>query len=89
MKYGKIDGSEFTFLISLLERKIDSFPEEKYENFLGEAGKLSPHGEQTNDDAYFALALKFNAPIWSDETAFKEQSDIKVFSTKEVLELLG
>jgi len=57
--------------------------------FLSPANKISPHGEQTKDDPYFALALAFNSPIWSDESEFKQQSRVKVFSTKELVELLG
>lgn len=89
IKYGKINESEFIFLFSLLERKIDSFPEEKYKSLLTEAAKLSPHGEQTKDDAYFALALAFNSPIWSDEVAFKEQEKVKVLSTAELVKEVG
>jgi len=88
-KYGKVNDLGFTFLFSLLERKIESFPEESYREFLPEANKISPHGEQvTKDDPYFALALAFNLPIWSDELAFKSQSRIRVFETRELLELL-
>jgi len=31
----------------------------------------------------------FNCPIWSGEKAFKYQSRIQIFSTPELLELLG
>ena len=53
-----------------------------------EANKISPHGEETKDDPYFALALAFNFPIWSDEGAFRKQSKVKVFTTAELLKLL-
>ncbi len=83
-KYGRIDELEFTFLFSLLERRIEPFAEESYKEFLPEANRLSPHGEGTKDDPYFALALVFNCPVWSDESAFKRQDKIKVFGTKEL-----
>ncbi len=83
-KYGKIDELAFTFLFSLLERRIEPFAEESYKEFLPEANRLSPHGEGTKDDPYFALALLFNCPVWSDESAFKRQDKIKVFGTKEL-----
>ena len=89
MRYAKIDESEFLFLFSLIERKIDSFPEEKYGRFLMEAAEISPHGEDTKDDAYFALALAFNCPIWSDEEAFKKQDKVKILTTEDVVKLLG
>jgi predicted nucleic acid-binding protein len=41
-----------------------------------------------DDVQYLALALKLNCPIWSNDTHLKEQSFIKVFSTKELSEFL-
>ena len=88
-KFGKINELGFTFLFSLLDRKIESFPEEAYTEFLQEAGKISPHDRAVaKDDPYFALALAFNASIWSDETAFKQQSKVKIFDTSKLAELL-
>ncbi len=87
-KYGKIDELAFTYLFSLLEKEMESFPEETYIEFLQAANKLSPHGEQTKDDPYFALALAFNSPIWSDEEGFKKQNKVKIFGTEELAMLL-
>ena len=50
-----------------------------------EAFELAPHKK---DVQYFALALKFDCPIWSDEVKFKKQSSVNVYNTSEVLELL-
>jgi len=50
-KFGKINDLGFAFLFSLLERKIESFPEDVYKEFLSDANEISPHGEQTNDVA--------------------------------------
>src|SRR3989338_475902 len=89
MHFAKISESEFNELVEELNKDIDTFREEKYEEFLSEANKLSPHDEETKDDPYFALSLyKNKIPIWSDEIAFKKQSEIKVFSTKELLDML-
>ena len=50
---------------------------------------IADDDEETKDDSYFALSLSKNKiPIWSDEIAFKKQSEIKVFSTKELLDML-
>ena len=87
-KFGKVNELGFAFLFSLLDRKIESFPKNSYNEFLPEANKISPHKELTEDDPYFALALSLNCPIWSDEGAFKEQSRVKIFNTKELFELL-
>ena len=87
-KYSEINELEFIILFSLLEKKIESFPKDLYKKFLLEANTISPHGKQTKDDSYFALALSLNCAIWSDEKAFKQQSKIKVFDTSELLKEL-
>jgi len=88
-KFSRINDLGFAFLYSLLERMIDSFPESVYNEFLPEANRISPHGrESRKDDPYFALALRFNSPIWSDEKEFKKQSRVKVFTTRELVEYL-
>ena len=86
MKYGVIDELGFAFLFSLLTKKIETSAKHEYEASLRQARELSPHPE---DDPYFALALSLNAPVWSDEKAFKDQSRVKVFSTRNLIELLG
>src|SRR3989338_7501025 len=89
LRYAKIERSNFIFSLSVLQRKVKTFHEEKYSEFLSEANKLSPHEEDNKDDPYFALSLALNKiPIWSDEPAFKKQSEIRVFTTKELSELL-
>jgi predicted nucleic acid-binding protein len=88
-KYAKINDLGFAFLLSLLEKKIESYPYESYASFMQEANSISPHGEETVDDPYFALALSLNASIWSDETAFKKQASINVYNTNELFNLLS
>lgn len=89
-QFARIDEVGFMFLFSLLERKIEVYSQEKYEEFLSEAGNISPHGNDVHkDDPYFALALSLNAPIWSDEKAFKNQSKVKVFSTSDLIQFLS
>lgn len=88
MKFAKINEEEFDELMLELNGDIASSKEEEYKEFLPEANKISPHGKDTKDDPYFALALAFDFPIWSDEAAFKQQSRVKVFNTKEFSELL-
>ena len=85
MKFSKIDEISFLFLISLLQRKIETIPKENFDNWIDEAMKISPHSK---DVPYFALALAFNAAIWSDEKAFKKQDEVKIFSTEELKKIL-
>lgn len=42
-----------------------------------------------NDWPFVALALKMNAPIWINDAAFFKHSELKVFSTKEIIKVLN
>ncbi|MDO8624464.1 MAG: PIN domain-containing protein [Candidatus Diapherotrites archaeon] len=53
-----------------------------YAGFLQEAQRISP---DPNDTPYFALALKMDCPLWSNDSALKKQSRVPVFSTTELL----
>lgn len=88
IKFARIDEEEFNEILSELNNDLDTFKGEKYKEFLSEANKIAPHGEQTKDDPYFALALALNCAIWFDEGAFKQQDKVEVFNTKELSGLL-
>lgn len=91
MHFAKITESEFDELFKELYSDLDTFEEKTYSTLFEEANKLSPHGkDSTKDDPYFALSLSINkCPIWSDEENFKLQSEIKIFSTEDLLKLFG
>lgn|SRR3989338_3680174 len=84
-RYAKIDGLAFSFLLSLLDSRIETFEAGRYCGLVQEAEDISPHKE---DAAYFALALVVNAPIWSDEEAFRRQSKVEIFTTNMLDRLL-
>jgi len=85
MQFSGIDETGLLFLISLIQRKVETISKENYEKWLDDAMKISPHKK---DVPYFALALAFNAAIWSDEKAFKKQNKVKIFSTEELKKIL-
>ncbi|ODS41774.1 MAG: hypothetical protein A7315_00225 [Candidatus Altiarchaeales archaeon WOR_SM1_79] len=72
-------GETFKFI----KDQIDFMPFEEFNECAKEAEKLSPHPK---DIQYFALALKFNCPIWSEENSFKKQNKIRVFSTYDLIQ---
>jgi predicted nucleic acid-binding protein len=39
------------------------------------------------DVPFIAAALALNCSIWSDDKHFKKQKEIKIFTTKEVMEI--
>ena len=76
-------NEEFYKILESLKEIISFVPDEDFTDYIEGAEKICP---DYDDSAYFALALKLNCPIWSGEKSFKEQSKIKVFNTKELVE---
>ena len=69
-------------LTDVIQRaEIKIYPTEEFKEEMKPAFKLSP---DPNDTMYFALALKTNAAIWSNDKALKKQGKVKIISTKEL-----
>ena len=84
---GKTSILELEEVLSSLKEGIQIIPSEEVSSSIKSKAKtLSPHPK---DEAYFAVALAFNVIIWSDESKFKKQSEVKIFNTSELIELLG
>ncbi len=75
-------GLEQLFLAS--ELKV--VPKHEYSEFMARAVEISP---DVKDVQYFALALKLGCPVWSQDSDFKRQSVVEVFSTKELFQKLS
>ncbi|MBS3140726.1 PIN domain-containing protein [Candidatus Woesearchaeota archaeon] len=73
---------EFTKIFNMLKSIIKIVPEKEYFQFMKEAEKISP---DFKDIHYFALALKLKCPIWSNDKRLKEQNQVKIVSTTELL----
>lgn len=77
---------DFDAFVEIIKMRVEFVPLEMFLDKISEAKKLSPH---LKDVEYFALALKFNCSVWSEEKAFREQTKIKAFDSKELAEKLG
>ncbi|HLC86743.1 MAG TPA: PIN domain-containing protein [Candidatus Nanoarchaeia archaeon] len=69
---------EFFRLVETLKRRIVIVSLEELVPFVKEAEKITPDHD---DMAYFALALKLNCAIWSNDKKLKEQNKIKIYNT--------
>ena len=76
----------FEIIISFIRSIISFVDLEFYKERLIEAKRISP---DIKDVEYFALALKLNCPIWSNDKVLKNQKTVKVLSTNELIEILG
>jgi len=77
------DFEEDTLFLSIF---IKIVPISEIKNFIPKAREISPDIE---DIPIFALALKLNCPIWSNDKELKKQNVVKVYSTKELIEEFG
>ncbi len=77
---------EFFRLVETLKRRIVIVPLEELVPYVDEAEKLTP---DPDDMAYFALALKLNCAIWSNDKKLKDQNRIKVYNTHELSKISG
>jgi len=64
--------------------KIEIVPRSDYSEFIQEAMQICP---DKKDAPYFALALKLNCPVWSQDKALKKQSKVQVYSIHELASL--
>jgi predicted nucleic acid-binding protein len=73
-------------LNDFIMKNIKLITNEEISEYIQEAEKICP---DKGDIAYFALALKLNCAIWSNDSKLKNQSAIKIYSTKEIINLLN
>lgn len=83
MEKARYSEKEFDILLLRLLNYVKIIPtniilnhKEKAEEIIGKI--------DMDDVQFFATALAFNCPIWSDDKHFKMQDKIKVFTTKEI-----
>ncbi|HAH19693.1 MAG: hypothetical protein A2Y00_01775 [Omnitrophica WOR_2 bacterium GWF2_43_52] len=76
---------EIEELLAYLFGPIKIMPKEKYIRFMEKAKQHMPE----DDTPYLALAFSINVPIWSNDSAFKKQSLAAVYTTQELVKILG
>ncbi len=77
---------EFNSSMALIFSEVRVLPEQEYKYLKKHAMELLGGNE---DWPFMALAMAKQAPIWSNDKAFKKQSKVKIFTTKELAEFLG
>lgn len=74
---------QFSFILKLLQTVVNFVGIKEYKRFLPVAEKVSP---DPDDVDFFALAFKLECGIWSNDSEFRKQSRVEVFSTKDLVE---
>ena len=79
--------SQFFYLKEKLSSCIDIIPDDKTLSFMEEAKNIMD-AIDPNDTPFIALALAVeNDGIWSGDRHFEQQDKVKVWTTKNLLEL--
>jgi len=73
---------DFFSTLSYIKELITIIPNSPFYEFIDQAKEVSP---DSDDIMYFALALKLNCPIWSNDKKLKEQDRVKVYSTEDLI----
>lgn len=77
---------QFKIIEKLFYNVINIVGIEEFSEFIKEAETISP---DPKDVEYFALALKLNCPIWSEDKKLKNQDKVEVLSTSEILKIFN
>ncbi len=80
----KINKEIFKKQFENLKEIIDFINRREYLDFIKEAENFSP---DKNDTDFFALCLKEKSFLWSNDALLKNQEKIKVFFTKDIIEI--
>ena len=80
----KVDKERLIEILKEIIRiaNIKIIPSTEFENNIPEAKTISP---DKDDMQYFALALKKNCPIWSNDKKLKTQNKITIYNTLEII----
>ena len=81
-KKSSITKDQFDVLLKYLFEKIEIVPVYFYEKRLKESKTLI---DDIKDVPFLACAIALKADIWSDDSDFKKQRKVKVFTTQEFL----
>ena len=68
-----------------LKDVITIIPKKEYSKQMIEAANFSP---DPKDTMYFALAMKLNSSIWSNDNRLKEQDKVMTYKTSDLMKLV-
>ena len=84
IKKTEFNKKEINTFIDILKSKIKIIPEEEFLEYREKSEKVCP---DPKDITYFALALHLQCPIWSNEKKLKQQSEIRVYASHDLIKL--
>ena len=80
-----LSKKDFDSRKELIFSKINFVEYSEFKLLIKKSLEFSPDGD---DAPYFALALKLECALWSNDKLLKNQNEVEVLSTKDILELI-
>jgi len=87
LRKSKLDERSLNYLFEIIFSKINFVSLRNFDPFRDKA-KETMRNVDIDDSFFLALALSLNCPVWSNDSHFKKQNVVRVYSTRELLELL-
>lgn len=81
----KLNDADLYELTSVILSHIKFIPEKLFLDFIKHFISLVTHPE---DAPYIGLSLALKSSLWSNDSALKEQFNVKVYTTSELIKLL-
>jgi len=86
IKKSGLNENEFSNLLDYIFKFVRVINPQMYNGYLRSAEKIIGR-IHISDVPFIAAALAFNCPVWSDDKHFKQQNEVKVYTTKEIANL--
>ncbi len=81
----RLDRTEFQRSLVELKSLVTFLDRRDYSSLLEEANKISP---DKADAEFFALCLKFDCFLWSNDSILKSQDRVRVLSTEDIIKII-
>jgi predicted nucleic acid-binding protein len=85
-RLGGLTAAQVNEIIDVLTTRMRIIPAADYIRLLPRARILAAHA---HDAPYLALALHLQIGLWSNDGGFREQSEVVIITTRELIKLLS
>jgi len=80
-----VSKEEFSLVLGIILSHVTVVNRQSYTKFESHAKNICP---DPDDFAFFALALSMKIPLWTNDAKLKKQNEIRIYNTKDLIELL-
>jgi predicted nucleic acid-binding protein len=87
-KKAKLAPNDLQYVMDMLFSRITIYPKEEYADCYIQAKEIMKDIDP-DDAPFLALAMKTKVDgIWSEDKGFQQQNYVKIYTTKELLEII-